>query len=72
MVDLITLLKFANYFTVKSNLYKYGHIQMAKSKYKSMKGSTLRAMRFLKRIAQCNPNLFYYWQIGLLPTDWIT
>ena len=38
-----------------------------KSKYKSMKGSTLRAMRFLKRIAQCNPNLFYHWQIGLLP-----
>lgn len=39
----------------------------AKSKYKSMKGSTLKAMRFLKRIAKCNPNLFYHWQIGLLP-----
>jgi RNA-directed DNA polymerase len=38
-----------------------------KSKYKSMKGSTLKAMRFLKRIAKCNPNLFYHWQIGLLP-----
>lgn len=38
-----------------------------KSKYKSMKGSTLRAMRFLKRIAQCNSNLFYHWQIGMLP-----
>jgi RNA-directed DNA polymerase len=38
-----------------------------KSKYKSMKGSTLRAMRFLKRIAKCNPNLFYHWQIGLVP-----
>ncbi|KQN99911.1 group II intron maturase-specific domain-containing protein [Paenibacillus sp. Leaf72] len=31
-----------------------------KSKYKSMKGSTLKAMRFLKRIAKCNPNLFYH------------
>jgi RNA-directed DNA polymerase len=38
-----------------------------KSKYKSMKGSTLKAMKFLKRIAKCNPNLFYHWQIGLLP-----
>jgi RNA-directed DNA polymerase len=38
-----------------------------KSKYKSMKGSTLKAMRFLKRIAKSNPNLFYHWQIGLLP-----
>jgi RNA-directed DNA polymerase len=38
-----------------------------KSKFKSMKGSTLKAMRFLKRIAMSNPNLFYHWQIGLLP-----
>jgi RNA-directed DNA polymerase len=38
-----------------------------KSKYKSMKGSTLKAMKFLKRIAKCNPNLFYHWQIGLMP-----
>lgn len=38
-----------------------------KSKYKSIKGSMIRAMRFLKRIAMNNPNLFYHWQIGLVP-----
>lgn len=39
-----------------------------KAKYKSMRGSTKTAMSFLKRIATSKPNLFYHWQIGLLPT----
>lgn len=64
-----------NYFSkyasgVAKRILTYINLTLArwvKSKYKSMKGSTLKAMRLLKRIAVSNQNLFYHWQIGLLP-----
>lgn len=62
-----------NYFSkfapgVAKRILTYVNLTLArwvKSKYKSMKGSTLKAMRFLKRIAESNLNLFYHWQIAV-------
>lgn len=51
-------------------ILNYINISLArwvKTKYKTMKRSTLRAMKFLKRISLNTPNFFYHWQIGLLP-----
>lgn len=64
-----------NYFSkyapgVAKRILTYVNLSLArwaKRKYKSMKGSMLRAMKFLKRISQSTTNLFYHWQIGLLP-----
>ncbi|WP_027416875.1 group II intron maturase-specific domain-containing protein [Aneurinibacillus terranovensis] len=64
-----------NYFSkfapgVAKRILTYVNLTLArwvKSKYKSRKGSMMKAMRFLKCIATSNPNLFYHWQIGLVP-----
>ncbi|WP_243237398.1 reverse transcriptase domain-containing protein [Heliobacterium chlorum] len=64
-----------NYFSkyapgVAKRILTYVNLTLArwvKSKYKSMHGSMIKAMKFLKRIATSNPNLFYHWQIGLKP-----
>jgi len=41
---------------------------VVKRKYKAVKGSNRRAWKFLTRVYQLRPAMFYHWQIGLNPT----
>jgi group II intron reverse transcriptase/maturase len=48
---------------VNSCLYKW-----AKRKYKSKYGSWRKARRWLAKLSERKPELFYHWKIGVLPT----
>lgn len=40
-------------------------IRCIRFKYKTVKGSKTKAYRYLIRIVQAQPNLFYHWKMGI-------
>lgn len=44
-------------------------VKWAKNKFKKLKGSWLKAGRFLRRIASNSKNLFVHWELGWYAND---
>ncbi|MUP40026.1 hypothetical protein GNY23_19635 [Labilibaculum sp. 44] len=51
---------------MKSVFYYLHHrlIKLILNKYKGFKRSKVKAARWLRRICNCYPNLFYHWTLG--------
>lgn len=66
----------ANYFSKFSsrearkslNYVNQSLVKWAIGKFKRVKGSKWKAWRYLERVAKSNSDLFYHWQMGIIPT----